>query len=381
MPLSGSEALVVLDHSPDAMLVVDAKGQIRYANEEAMRMFGYGPGELIGLMIELLIPSRFRLRYIAQRDAYSRRPSRRPMSTSNNLVGLRKDGVEFPVDIGLSPLPGEGGPRVVCAIRDLSERRALEAEVLAHRQHLHAMGRMIELGRMASSITHEIRNPLTIALSDLHWLLVAERGRHDVDEARVSVLTQIENSCKRIAEIVKSLLAHARCAPDDPMRPVSLATILEEAASISRHHLKLGRVDLIVTGAGLDRIQVCCQPTLLSLALVNLINNAGDAVRGHAERWIRVAVHDEGESVVVLVSDSGPQIPEEIRKRILSEVFTTKAPGQGTGLGLALARSIAERHGGTLTLDSDPSVTQFILRIPKVGPREADFQAAGNDAN
>jgi PAS domain S-box-containing protein len=119
---------LLLDAAPDAMVVVDAKGNIAMANRHAARLFGFDEGELVGRPVEILVPERYRSSHFTHRNAFFHTPSARPMGAGLELFGLRKDGSEFPVEISLSPVESEAGPMAISAIRDITDRKRAEAK-------------------------------------------------------------------------------------------------------------------------------------------------------------------------------------------------------------------------------------------------------------
>ena len=167
----------------------------------------------------------------------------------------------------------------------------------------------------------------------------------------------------RIAGIVRSLQTLSRDAEQDPRQLVELGAIIEETLGICREKFRNAGVELraepIPAGIG-----VLCRPNEISQVLLNLLNNAFDAVEGREERWVGVKVRREGGKVEILVEDSGPGVPEENRERILEPFFTTKPVGKGTGLGLSISRVLLERHSGRLRLDEAADCTRFIIELP-----------------
>jgi len=167
----------ILEHLPDAVLVVGRDGRIERANLQAETLFGFPRAELIGQPVELLMPERLRARHEHNRHGYFKVPSVRPMGTALSLFGRQRDGSEFPVDITLGPL-GQDQGRVVCVIRDISERKLMEQTLATKNHELRGMtqqlwqtAKLATMGELAASIAHELNNPLGIVSLRIESLL------------------------------------------------------------------------------------------------------------------------------------------------------------------------------------------------------------------
>lgn len=181
-----------LELSPDAAVVVDASGVIRAVNDQASSLFGYAPGELEGRPIEVLVPSRHREAHVAQRAAFSLTPQARPMGTGLDLHGQRKDGSEFPIDISLAPLTGEGGPGlVVAAVRDQTRWRQAQQELATAQAERHVLA---ERDRIARELHETVIDRLFAAGMGLQGLAtqvsqpaLSERLQHVINELDAAV--------------------------------------------------------------------------------------------------------------------------------------------------------------------------------------------------
>jgi PAS domain S-box-containing protein len=157
---------LVVEASPSALLVVDAKGDILLANPQAEVSFGYGSGEMIGKPVEMLIPPRLAANHVAFRDAYLAEPVARPMGSGRELMGRHRDGSEFPIEVGLNPIRTAEGLYVLASIMDIRERRRAEVEAQRQRNELAHLSRVNLLGEFSGSLAHELNQPLAAILSN-----------------------------------------------------------------------------------------------------------------------------------------------------------------------------------------------------------------------
>jgi signal transduction histidine kinase len=247
--------------------------------------------------------------------------------------------------------------RLVGANWDVTEVREKEIQML----HI---SKMSSLGEMSAGIAHEINNPLAIILGKAqHLKLMLAKDRPALDSVAKGVEV-IEQTSNRIARIVKGLQIFSRDGNRDSYELKSIQDIIEDTVSFCharfRSHGTELRIDPIPAG-----LMIECQSTQISQVLLNLLNNAFDAVQGLEEKWVRVEVLDVGERLEIRVSDSGQGIPTEIAKKILEPFFTTKEVGKGTGLGLSISLGIVKSHQGELKLDRNQPNTTFVVNLPK----------------
>jgi len=257
--------------------------------------------------------------------------------------------------------------RVVGTAMDVTERKRMEAQIEANKAQLMTSARLSALGMMAGNIAHEINNPVGIIHAVASNLIdMAEQDKSVPLETVVRSAKGIRETSERIAGIVRSLLQVSREGSSDRFFTTPISKILNGTLDISRERFRANGVKLIVP-AHVPEVSVSCREVRIAQVLLNLLQNAFDAVVDQKDdRWVRLDVRSQDESVEISVIDSGPGIPEELKPRIMEPFFTTKPVGKGTGLGLSLAKTIAEEHGGRLEFGEEHGRTRFSLILPIV---------------
>lgn len=217
------------------------------------------------------------------------------------------------------------------------------------------------LGRMAGEIAHEINNPLAIIHGNASLLARLELPQ----QAREISLT-IEQTAVRISKVVKGMRALARDTRNDPFQPASFASLLQDSLVVCQDRIRNAGVKLSAPEPD-PQLTLHCRPSEISQVLVNLLANALDASEGRTGVWVKVEAERQGEMLEISVTDNGCGIPKPLRGRVHEPFFTTKEAGKGLGLGLSIARTIVENHGGNLWLDENREHTRFVFTVPLAG--------------
>lgn len=248
--------------------------------------------------------------------------------------------------------------------QDITLSRQLEEEAISQQKEIEKASTLSALGEMAGGIAHEINNPLAI-IDGFAQKIRYLSGRNMLShEEAIDASHNIENMVKRITAIVKGLRNFSRDASGDPMDLYPLKSVIHDTLAFCGEKIKSQGVILYLDSVP-DELVIECQLVQVSQVLLNLINNAFDAVKDLNDKWIKITVSQTDEFVEIAVLDSGMGVHLDIREKIMDPFFTTKDIGKGTGLGLSVSLSIMKRHGGDLILDNKSENTKFIMRFRK----------------
>jgi PAS domain S-box-containing protein len=338
---------LVVEASPNGIVLVDAQGHIVLVNARAEKLFGYRREELVGRSIELLVPERFRGEHLAHRAGFPAAPSARALGGGRELFARRKDGTEFPVEIGINPIQSPEGTLVLSAIVDITERKKAEAEARKHREELAHLSRVAIMGEMAGSLAHELNQPLTGIVNNASaGRRYIAKGRQDLPKLD-SLFEAVVEDGRRAGGIIRGIRGMLHKGKQ-VRGPVNLNDVI---AGVLRfvHSDALERRCVVITEPEPDLPLVEGDQVQLQQVLLNLIVNAFEAMGETAVVERRVIIRSERESdgrVRVSVRDFGTGLSVENPEQIFENFFSTKQ--DGLGMGLAIARSIIASHDGEL---------------------------------
>lgn len=255
---------------------------------------------------------------------------------------------------------------------DVTERVQTHQELESIKlEALHA-AKLAALGEMAAGVAHEINNPLAIISGYADRILrFSSQGRLDPEEAK-RLAEKILSSTNRIESTVKSLLNLSRKSPENFFELKNVSEIIDDALNVCAekfhsHGIQIKRLNHH------NNIIIRCAPSEIAQIILNLLNNAYDAVCGMENPWIKIETKSFNNIVEITIEDSGLGIPTEFHNRIWDPFFTSKEVSRGTGLGLAISRRFAEQHKGKLSLDVSSKNTRFVLRLPKSNDLETNI--------
>lgn len=222
--------------------------------------------------------------------------------------------------------------------------------------------KLASLGEMSGQIAHEINNPLAVISGRVqHLRLKAEQGILSPDYA-IDVAQKIEQTVDRISKIIRALKVISRQDKGETMDRVDLSRLIEDVCEVVLERLRSSGIELRLNVS--KHVFVKGRAVQLEQVLMNLLNNAMDAVSKADNAWIKLDLDQNENWVTLSVIDSGPGISEDVQLRLMEPFFTTKPLGRGTGIGLSISRSIVETHHGVLEYDANSPNTRFFFRIP-----------------
>ena len=350
--------------SPSGTVLVDHQGRIVLVNAHAERLFGWARDELIGKNIEVLVPQRFAQMHPAERDHFFALPEARSMGADRELFARRKDGSEFPVEIGLNPTQTPHGVVVLANVVDISARLAAEEVARRNREQVELLSRVSLLGEMTASLAHELNQPLAAIVNNATAAMqYLEQGRLNPGQLQ-DILNDVVADGRRACDVMhnvrsaikKGSAIRGQVNMNDVVKAVAHMVQADAAAQSCKIKLSLTQDLPAIEG----------DPTQIQQVLINLVNNAFDAMRDAPpnRRVVDIVTDCNGDGTIgVDVRDYGSGISEATRERLFEQFFTTK--DDGLGMGLAIVRSIVEAHGGTVAADNaNGGGARFHFRLP-----------------
>jgi two-component system, cell cycle sensor histidine kinase and response regulator CckA len=343
------------------------------ANWRAEEMFQYTREQLLGAALEMLVPEGSRTMHQRQVEEYFQRPRVRPMGIGMELVGRRRDGSEFPVEISLNTIETPEGTFAIAFITDITERKRLEEQLL-HAQKMEAVG------RLAGGVAHDFNNMLTV-ISGYTRMILDELSPQDPLREYAG---EIANAADRAGAVTQQLLAFSRRQMIQP-RIIDINAAIGQIEKMLRR--LLGENIHLTLDLQENLPHIKADPNQVEQAVVNLAVNARDAMPVGGRIFVQTAeIHlDEnyvrthlgvkpGDYVMLAVTDTGQGMSAETRQRIFEPFFTTKERGKATGLGLATVYGMVKQSGGDIGVYSELGKgTTFRLYFPKATelPRES----------
>jgi len=362
----------ILDTVLDAMVVIDKAGAVVSFNAAAVRQFGYEPSEVVGRNISMLMPSPYREQHDGYLARYLTTGEKRIIGTDRVVVGQRKDGSTFPMKLAVGEAHWAGRVHFTGFIRDLTEREESAARLSEAQNELARLARLNELGEMASTLAHELNQPLSAIAN---YVQGCRRLLDKTTDANAERIKGALEETARQALLAGDIIRHLRefvTRGDTDKHPEDIKTLVEQAGALALVGSRERGIKTVFDYAHAqgtviaDRVQI-------QQVLINLMRNAIEAMRDSERRElvVRVSGPDNG-MLWIEVADTGPGISPEVAPQLF-QPFVTSKPG-GMGIGLSISKRIIEAHGGEIFVHQNRNGgASFRFTLPTTSEDESEY--------
>jgi two-component system sensor kinase FixL len=363
----------ILDTMPEAMIVIDEHGIMQSFSSAAERLFGYSTAEAVGQNVNILMPAPYRENHDGYLQRYKDTGQRRIIGIGRVVVGQHNNGTTFPIELAVGEMKTGEQRFFTGFIRDLTERQKTEARLQELQSELVHISRLTAMGEMASTLAHELNQPLSAITNYLKGSQRLLRGAPDERSTTVrDALTRATNQAMRAGQIIRRLRDFV-ARGESERRVENIIKLVEEASALALVGVKDSGIrvtfqfDPSIELVLADRVQI-------QQVVLNLIRNAMDAMEESQVRELMVSVMPDGGNLVrVSVSDTGQGIAPEITGQLFQPFITTKR--HGMGVGLSISRAIVEAHGGRIWVEPNP-VGGTIFHFTLTAVNEGDVNDA-----
>lgn len=263
--------------------------------------------------------------------------------------------------------PNENKVSIYGVAKDITQDILKQKLIEDQKNHLLSAAHMAVLGEISSGIAHEINNPLTVIQARSFQLTqMAEHGNLDTAKIK-SAAESISKTGDKIAKIVKSFRAFAQGHENEPIDSVNVKQLIRETLDFCKTRFSNHGIEIRLGDIPED-LEFECRLIQIEEALLNIFNNAHDAIAALQDKWILIEALDKEAHIEIQITDSGKGIPSTIADNMMLPFFTTKEIGKGMGLGLSITAEIINKHHGVFFLDPTNAHTKFVIRIPKLQP-------------
>jgi PAS domain S-box-containing protein len=342
----------VLDTVPDAMIVIDDRGIMQSVSTTAERLFGFDAADIVGRNVSMLMPSPYREQHDGYLARYFATGERRVIGRGRVVTGLRKDATTFPMELSVGEMTTGDRRLFTGFVRDLTERQATRQRLEELQAELIHLSRFTAMGEMASTLAHELNQPLTAVVSYLNGCRRLLDGSETLQNLMISDgMERAAGQALRAGQIISRLRQFvARRESERQME--NLSKLIEDASALALVGVNQTGVSFAcgfesaATVVMVDKVQI-------QQVLLNLIRNAIEAMQETERRELTISTTTvDGDTVEVQVTDTGPGVSEAVAAHLFQPFVTTKP--QGMGVGLSISRTIIESHGGRLWAEANP---------------------------
>ena len=363
----------ILETAPDAIIVIDERGIMESYSPAAERLFGYGAEEALGQNVSILMPSPYRERHDSYLRHYLTTGERRIIGIGRVVVGRRKDGSTFPMELAVGEAIVNGRRVFTGFIRDLTERQLAESRMQELQSELLHVSRLSDVGQMASALAHELNQPLAAIVN---YVQAMRRLLHasglPLPPRIIETMDKTVVQAARAGEIIQHLRSFIRKGESERRRE-DLNKVVEEATALGLVGAKEGGIGVRVELSP-DPMPVFIDKVQIQQVVFNLIRNSVEALPASNIRILAVSTARGDDRLAhVAVSDTGPGLAQKVMDQLFQPFVTTKE--KGMGLGLSICRSIVEAHGGRLwATPNAPTGVTFQFSLPLAEHDEPEDQ-------
>jgi two-component system, LuxR family, sensor kinase FixL len=353
----------LLDIVPDGIVVINEQGLIQSFSPAAERLFGYTAAEVIGQNVKVLMPPPYKEAHDSYLERYRRTGERHIIGIGRVVVGQRKDGETFPMELQVGEFRAAGQRLFTGFVRDLTEAQEAKRRIQDLQAELLHASRLSVMGQMASTLAHELNQPLTAVVNYLEAARHLLKGQPDAMAQVDGLMGRAVGQAERAGDVIRKLRQFIGKGETDK-RVESLNKLVEEALALA---LVGARQSGIRVSLDLDHSlpPVLADSVQIQQVVLNLVRNAAEAMEAvdHRELSIATRASTIGGIAEIEVADSGPGIASELADRLFQPFATTKK--NGMGLGLSICREIVEAHHGQISAEPNPTGgTIFRVRLP-----------------
>lgn len=352
---------LLVESALNAMILTDPSGNIAMVNKQTEVLFGYDRKELIGQKIEILVPSRMKQHHPEHRRNFHAHPKARPMGAGRDLFAVKKDGTEIPVEIGLNPIHKDGEQYVLASVIDITGRKKTEEAIKRYTHEIEEKNK--ELEEFTNVASHDLREPLNSIISLAELLIISKKDQLDEDGKKM--LDYISKSSARMSEMITGLLEYARMGKSMNLESTNLNELVNTV---------LLDLDSSIIGCN-AKINVAPLPTInvypieIRLLFQNLISNALKYRFQEVSPEIFITARQVKKGWEFSIKDNGIGIPDPQKEKIFNLFHRLHGRNKydGTGIGLAQCRKIAELHNGRIWVESTLGEgSTFFFFIPEL---------------
>jgi len=362
----------ILDTVPDATVVIDAQGIMQSFNTSAVRQFGYTVEEALGQNVSMLMPTPYREQHDSYLTRYLTTGEKRIIGIDRVVVGRRKDGSTFPMKLAVGQMTVGGRTYFTGFIRDLTERQESEAKLEQARNELTRLARVNELGEMASTLAHELNQPLSAIANYVQGCRrLLERLDDEYATRMRGALEETAKQALRAGDIIRHLREFVTRG-DTERGPEDIKKLVEEAGALALVGSRERGIKSVFE-FGLEHNIVIADRVQIQQVLINLMRNAMEAMRDSKVKELTVTTRPAPDDrLEIEVADTGPGIADDIAPRLFQPFVTSKA--NGMGVGLSISRRIIESHGGELTVRrNEAGGATFTFTLPLMTEASVEY--------